>query len=138
VDFLSCEILPVPSGRGSLHLHLLLWLVGAPTSSQMHELLQTETFRTKMCTFFRGSISAHVDGISDGQLLTESVETRKLHKQRASAYSRPLDPHNVDFPKSAGMFIRSLMRTLQVHVHSSQSCLSMGSKGNLKYKRHGI
>jgi hypothetical protein len=89
-----------------------------------------------MCTFLRGSISAHVDGISDEQLQSESVETRKLHKQRASAYSRPLDPRNADFPQSAGTCIKSLARTLQVHVHSGQGCLSMGSKGNLKCKRH--
>ncbi|KAF8526432.1 hypothetical protein JB92DRAFT_2583467, partial [Gautieria morchelliformis] len=46
-------------GRGSLHLHLLLWLEGAPTSTQMQEMLGTESFRKKMCSFIRSAITAH-------------------------------------------------------------------------------
>ena len=37
--------------RGSLHLHLLVWLEGAPTSDEMHKLLQEAEFRARILAY---------------------------------------------------------------------------------------
>jgi hypothetical protein len=77
-----------------------------------------------------------VDGISDEQLKLELAEMRKRHKERASAYSRPLDPRDADFPTRVATHVKSFAKTLQVHIHSGQGCLSMNTKGCIKCKRH--
>ncbi|KZT03540.1 uncharacterized protein LAESUDRAFT_636720, partial [Laetiporus sulphureus 93-53] len=38
-------------GRGTLHLHMLIWLKDSPTSDEMSSLLRTEEFRQKMVAF---------------------------------------------------------------------------------------
>ena len=43
-------------GRGSLHLHMLMWLVGTPDCDQMAELLQSADFREKICQYIRLNI----------------------------------------------------------------------------------
>ena len=40
-----------PTGDGSLTLQILLWLDGSPTLSEMHEALQSLSFRQKLATF---------------------------------------------------------------------------------------
>jgi len=38
-------------GQGSLHVHMLLWLHGAPDTETMHHLLETDNFRTLLTRF---------------------------------------------------------------------------------------
>ena len=35
-------------GRGTLHLHMLMWLAGTPDANAMEAALQTSTFREKI------------------------------------------------------------------------------------------
>ena len=38
-------------GRGTLHLHLIVWLKDAPNSDQMGKLLKTARFRDKVTSY---------------------------------------------------------------------------------------
>ena len=38
-------------GRGMLHLHIILWLLGAPTSQTMKSLLTSSASRDKVCEY---------------------------------------------------------------------------------------
>ncbi|KAJ7692073.1 hypothetical protein B0H17DRAFT_1159660 [Mycena rosella] len=62
-------------GRGTLHLHILMWLRGAPNSIQMSELLRTEQFRTR-------NIRADIAGTSSDALCT----AKKLSNPRKPSY----------------------------------------------------
>ncbi|KAF7294296.1 ATP-dependent DNA helicase [Mycena chlorophos] len=48
--------------RGTLHLHILFWLEGAPTASVMKDALTSEQFRAKMRDFIAQNIRAHLAG----------------------------------------------------------------------------
>lgn len=48
-------------GRGALHLHMLLWLTGAPTPSQMKQLLHTEQFQRRVSQYIGSIIKASLD-----------------------------------------------------------------------------
>lgn len=43
-------------GRGTLHLHMLLWLHGAPSSNEMKDLLSSDSFRSKASHFISRNI----------------------------------------------------------------------------------
>ncbi|KAF8803392.1 hypothetical protein BYT27DRAFT_7214713 [Phlegmacium glaucopus] len=55
-------------GRGSLHLHLLLWLAGAPTARELNQALSNEDFCEKVKRYIRETIRANVDMKSEGEL----------------------------------------------------------------------
>ena len=38
-------------GRGTLHLHMVLWLIGAPTSAMMKDALKSSEFRNKVSKY---------------------------------------------------------------------------------------
>jgi len=46
-------------GCGTLHLHIILWLCGSPTSKEMKDLLATESFRHRVATFISSNIRTY-------------------------------------------------------------------------------
>jgi hypothetical protein len=116
-------------GRGSLHLHLLLWLKGTPTSSRMKELLQTQEFRDQMKAFITANITAHVDSLREDTLSMETAQDRARCKEMASAYSRPLDPRQPDFDANAKAMEYCLARTMHVHSCTMTGCLNRDKHG---------
>jgi hypothetical protein len=66
-------------------LHLLLWLEGAPTASEMRHALSTEPFREKIKGYIKETIRADLDR-------KQTAEVLGMRKIDAVAYSRPLDP----------------------------------------------
>ena len=76
-------------GCGSFHLHLLVWLEGAPTASELRQALATDTFREKVKKFIKDTIRADIDGKPNAQV-------RAMPKIDAVSYSQPLDPKKYD------------------------------------------
>ncbi|KAF8814029.1 hypothetical protein BYT27DRAFT_7250439 [Phlegmacium glaucopus] len=72
-------------GRGSLHLHLLLWLDGAPTARELKTALKNGGFCDKMKQFVGGTIRADIDGKSFAEVVG-------MTKVELVSYSQPLDP----------------------------------------------
>jgi hypothetical protein len=73
-------------GRGSLHVHMLLWLKDAPNADEMLELLMLSLFWEKVATYLDHNISTHLNGFNE--------EYVKNHKQEPHIlFYRPLDPH---------------------------------------------
>jgi hypothetical protein len=52
-------------GRGTLHLHMLIWLANAPNADEMHELLQQAEFREKIVTYIRHNVRSHIDDLTE-------------------------------------------------------------------------
>lgn len=103
-------------GRGSLHLHVIIWLEGAPTTEEMTALLQQEQFREKVQTYIRENIRAHLDGFSK-----EGI--RIIPRDPEVPYSRPPDPTKPDFEQKRAAFERHVVRASQVHACKRKSCL---------------
>jgi hypothetical protein len=95
-------------GRGTLHLHMLIWLHGAPTAAVMKEKLQSPDFRSRVATYIDSNIRAHHDNITEQTLST-------LPREKAVSYSRPLDPRTVPFQSTHDAVESKLIRAVQVH-----------------------
>jgi Helitron helicase-like domain at N-terminus len=114
-------------GRGTLHLHMVLWLCGAPTAERMKELLKNESFRQRVTGFIKANIKADVCG----------ADTRKLvekGRDAAMSYSRPVDPRQLQYTYMKEDAERKLVRAVQVHQCSMAACLVM-KKNRLQCKR---
>lgn len=72
-------------GRGTLHLHIVLWLQGAVPSDRMKELLLTEEFRMRVKSFILANICADLPDMHGTSVLTIPHESHV-------SFSHPVDP----------------------------------------------
>ena len=77
-------------GRGTLHLHMVLWLRGSMPSDKMKELLLTEEFRTKVKSFIAANIRADLPNNQGTSVLT-------IPRESHVSFSRPLDPRSSQY-----------------------------------------
>ena len=57
-------------GRGTLHLHMLVWLKDAPTAKVMQEALKNDGFHQRIIDFIKATIHADIDGMDTDNLLS--------------------------------------------------------------------
>ena len=95
-------------GRGTLHLHIVLWLKGSVTSKKMKERLGTVDFRNKIKKFICANIHAHLPGVS-------ASSESSIPKQKNVGFSRPLDPRLPDYERERMHNEITLARTVQTH-----------------------
>jgi hypothetical protein len=116
-------------GRGTLHLHMLLFLRNAPTSAEMHALLQTEEFCNRLVKFIQQSFRAYLPG------LESKASIAKIPKEPEIVYSRPINPDMQDYDVEVSKFELRLARTEQVHDCSFRRCLVPAKDGFVRCKR---
>ncbi len=116
-------------GRGTLHLHLLIWLKNTPSTDELADLLKSEEFREKMKAFIHANMRAHCPGL-------ESAESVKaIPSDQGVAYSRPPHPDSPNYAEEVTVFEQRLARTLQVHTCKLRRCLNPNRHGQLVCKR---
>jgi hypothetical protein len=115
-------------GRGSLHVHMLLWLKHAPNADEMLELLKQVEFRERIARFIDCNIRTHLDGF-DEDYVSHSERERHI------SFSRPPDPQNTDWGKERELVERKLARAHQVHVCKVSTCLRRNKEGKFICKR---
>jgi hypothetical protein len=113
-------------GRGSLHLHLLLWLEGAPTASELRDALTSAAFREKIKGYIKETIRADLEG-------KQTAEVLAIPKVDAVSYSRPPDPRECN-AQSAKKREQDIARSTQYHQCSYTNCLKI-IKGRTVCKR---
>jgi hypothetical protein len=96
-------------GRGSLHLHIVVWLCGALTHIQMKEALKSESFRLKVKGYIAANIRADLDG-ADGAAVCQ------MPRQSALSYSRPEDPRQPNYEQCAKGAELKLAKAVQHHI----------------------
>lgn len=74
-------------GRGSLHVHMLLWLRHAPNADEMLELLTHSDFREKVAKYVEFNIRTHLNGFDDEYVV-------KTERKKHISYSRPPNPRS--------------------------------------------
>ena len=113
-------------GRGTLHLHMVLWLRGSMPSDKMKELLLTEEFRTKVKSFIAANIRADLPNNQGTSVLT-------IPRESHVSFSRPLDPRSSQYEDNQDGVERRLARTVQVH-QCGQGCMKF-VRGQFTCKR---
>jgi Helitron helicase-like domain at N-terminus len=115
-------------GRGSLHLHMLLWLKGAPTASELKNALSDSShFRDKIKEYVKSTIRADLDTKGTPEVLA-------IPKVDGASYSRPLDPRKPTDVSIMDSQEAKLARTTQFHQCSYSNCLRI-IKGRIACKR---
>ena len=74
-------------GRGSLHVHMLVWLKHAPNADEMLEMLTQSEFQEKLATYIEHNIWTNLDGFDE-----EYVQNNE--RERHISFSRPPDPRD--------------------------------------------
>ncbi|THG93269.1 hypothetical protein EW026_g7927 [Hermanssonia centrifuga] len=116
-------------GRGTLHLHMLIWLKNAPSSDELLELLKSEVFRDKMRAFIKANVRAYCPGL-------ESAESVKaIRSDQAVGFTRPPNPDSTTYADEVKTRELALARTLQVHTCQMRQCLQFDKQGKLVCKR---
>lgn len=115
-------------GRGSLHVHMLLWLKYAPNADEMLELLGESQFREKMVTYIDHNIRAHLDGFDEEYV-------RDHEREPHISFSRPPDPRGENWKVEVTAMERQLARAHQVHICKPSTCLRRNSQGRMVCKR---
>ncbi|KAJ2913508.1 hypothetical protein MD484_g6899, partial [Candolleomyces efflorescens] len=114
-------------GRGTLHLHLLIWLKNAPSPSKCREALMTEEFRDRVRQFIRQNIVADLDG-------KDTADVFAMPTDKEAAYSRPVDPRSPAFASESLTKTRILARSLQYHQCRDRVCRVL-KRGKVVCKR---
>jgi hypothetical protein len=116
-------------GRGTLHLHLLLWLEDAPTAEVMIEMLKSEDFRTKVAAFIHTNLRAYLPGLESA----EAVNV--IPREKEITFNRPPHPDSESYREELEDFELRLARTEQIHTCCLQRCLVKDKNGRLYCKR---
>jgi hypothetical protein len=111
-------------GRGTLHLHMVLWLLNSPSSEKMKALLKTESFKRRVGDFIKCNIKGDASG----------ADVTKLARQKNVTYSRPLHPNQGHNPEAKRRVEQKLVRAVQVHQCSKEACLVL-KNNRLQCKR---
>ncbi|KAJ2915818.1 hypothetical protein MD484_g4610, partial [Candolleomyces efflorescens] len=102
-------------GRGTLHLHLLLWLKDAPTPQICKEALQHPSFRERVRAFVRQNIVADIEEKTTAQVFA-------IKPDKEASYSRPCDPTADDYQVARVTKTKVLARSLQYHLCKDKVC----------------
>ncbi|TFY81855.1 hypothetical protein EWM64_g2158 [Hericium alpestre] len=115
--------------RGTLHLHMLLWLEGSPSADEMDRLLKSEEFCQRIKDYIDANMRAYLPGF-------ESEENVKsIPNEVEIAYSRPPNPDSPDYKQELKTFELRVARAKQVHSCEMRRCLLPNGRGGLRCKR---
>lgn len=117
-------------GRGTLHLHMFIWLEDSPSADEMVHLLETsEEFRSKVEAYIDSNISAHVPGLSTKE------EIQSVPRESDLAYSRPPDPESETYDQEVKDTLKKIVRSQQIHTCTRNTCLVKQRNGVIACKR---
>ncbi|KAJ3559330.1 hypothetical protein NM688_g415 [Phlebia brevispora] len=117
-------------GRGTLHLHLLIWLEGSPSVGEWKQKLREPEFREKLRTFIRRNCRAFHPRLATPDQIASMVPEKEI------GYNRPPNPHSPNYTAEADDLYVRVMRTKQVHVCTQTACLRYDRNGVERCKRH--
>ena len=95
-------------GRGTLHLHMLLWLNGSQTSKEMKDSLLSTEFREKLKSFISKNVHADIPDVHGADVFA-------LPRHTHVAFSRPVDPRQPNYLANARNAEKNIARTVQLH-----------------------
>ncbi|KAG9124525.1 hypothetical protein FRC07_011299, partial [Ceratobasidium sp. 392] len=118
-------------GRGTLHLHMLIWLHNAPPPRRMKEMLRTSEFQAKILSYLNANIRSFRPG------LTNKDEVDRMQACSDIAYLRSPNPSLPirDFNAQLDELETKVVRAKQVHRCEFGKCLRFDRTGKVACKR---
>ena len=113
----------------TLHLHLLLWLLNAPSTMQMEILLKQEQFRKRVTEFISANIHAYLPGMESA----DSIKT--IPNEVEVAYSQPPNPNAQHYDDLITEMERQVVRLKNLHTCAPRRCLIPSKQGGLVCRR---
>ncbi len=108
-------------GRGSLHLHLMVWMKGYPSPTDLiTRMKQDEQYRHDVLKYFDSIIKQDV-GVYSGKITKEQKDIDKI------LCRRPCDPNKKNFAKRLKSDLKDLVPLVNTHSHMD-SCYKYDSK----------
>lgn len=103
-------------GRGSLHLHMMMWLCHSPNAEEIVERLKLPAFRDKIKKYIQANLRSHIDSLDQNVL--DSMEP-----DPALAWSRPPNPDSPTYTNDLALLEIRLAKAQQYHRCSPSTCL---------------
>jgi hypothetical protein len=118
-------------GRGTLHLHMLMWLHNVPPPSRLKEMLRTSEFRSKVSAYLKANVCSFRPGLASA----DQVKGTQVHSN--VAYSRSPNPSLPiqDFSTQLEELETLVVRAKQVHKCEFGKCLLFNKAGRVTCKR---
>lgn len=116
-------------GRGTLHLHIIFWLVDTPTAAELEGHLTIESYRRRIEDFISVNIRGHLEGMDSKEAILA------IPRERNVGYSRPPNPDSPSYVMECAEMERALVRAQQVHTCRRTTCLRFNKHGRLTCKR---
>ena len=116
-------------GRGTLHLHLLIWLEHVPSPEEITTLLKTEAFRNRVLAYIRANFRAYAPGLESAESIAQLPHNNEV------SYSRPPNPDSEDYDSKLQSSELMLARMEQVHTCKPRRCLVYDRHNQLTCKR---
>jgi hypothetical protein len=116
-------------GRGTIHLHLLLWLKHTPSPDQLLFLLRQESFRDKIKAYIASNIRAYLPGMEDADAIKQQSRSREV------AYTRPTHRDSLHYDEDIRKLETCLACAEQVHTCKLRRCLVLDKTGRYRCKR---
>lgn len=95
-------------GRGTLHLHMLLWLSGSVPAEKIKDCLLTTEFRDNMKSFISQNIHADLSDV-------HGADVFMLPREPRVAFSRPIDPRIPNYDHCSREAETRIARAVQLH-----------------------
>ena len=115
--------------RATLHLHILLWLLNAPSMETMHTLLKSEKFQQRVTDFIRENIRAYLPGLESDDSIGN------IRNEVEVAYSRLPNPNAVNYDDEVANLELRVARSKNLHTCEIRRCLVPSKSGPLICKR---
>ncbi|CAF3333841.1 unnamed protein product, partial [Rotaria socialis] len=115
-------------GRGSLHLHLLIWLKHEYTPAQLKENIQNQDFRDNLLKYLEDVVKEDLDlfreEANDGTSTTSDIsvsiqETGPITDEVVPACLSTPNPDSGDFHRIFCKDVVRLVETSNIHKHST-------------------
>jgi hypothetical protein len=116
-------------GRGTIHLHILLWFKNTPSPDQLLFLLHQDEFRQKIREYLAANVRAFVPSMETSESIKEQSATKDV------AFTRPPHPDSPDYDVEVRRLETKLACAEQVHVCKLRRCLVPDNRGRYHCKR---
>ena len=116
-------------GRGTLHLHILIWLKHVPSPDEIATLLKTEAFRNRVLAYLRANFKAYLPGLESAESIAALPHNNEI------SYSRPPNPDCEDYDGELQRSELAIARMEQVHACKPRRCLVYDRQNQLVCKR---
>ncbi|CAF4321905.1 unnamed protein product, partial [Rotaria magnacalcarata] len=107
------------SGRGALHLHMLLWLANSKHPHELRELILYDNFRQNLINYLEDIIEEDLDDFQNNITESDTCSIKKHNRTSISICSPIPSPDNSNFEEQKQIAVRTLASENQIHHHTS-------------------